>query len=170
MKKVPISISCAIRPSSPCSLNTMEMFIKLEVTCTENSTIPILDETSHHHIQIIGPLTPRAAPAVGRFPPGAPYVESSKAGKRDEEDVAGQNKPRQPKLPAQCLAHGGWPTHQLLLQLSRDVCQPHERSHRSINSGHTLIKNLAWSPVQKSGKAVSCLICVTKATPSLLWV
>ena len=65
------------------------MFIKLEVNCTENSTIPILGETSHLHIQIIGPLTPHAALAVGKFQPGAPYVESSKAGKGDEEAVAG---------------------------------------------------------------------------------
>lgn len=57
------------------------MFIKLEVNCTGNSTIPILDETSHHLIQIIKALTPQAAPAVGRFQPGAPYVESSKGGK-----------------------------------------------------------------------------------------
>ena len=81
MKKVPISVSCAIRPSSPHSLNTVEMFVKLEVNCTGNSTIPILDETSHHLIQIIEPLTPWAASAVGRFQPGAPYAESSKAGK-----------------------------------------------------------------------------------------
>ena len=31
-------------------------------------------------------------------------------------------------------------------------CQPHKRSHRSINSGHTLMEPLAWSLVQRSDK------------------
>lgn len=78
------------------------MFIKLEVNCTGNSTIPILDEISHHLIQIIKALTPQAA--VGRFQPGAPYVESSKGGKMMKRLLQDEiNTGSQSSLP------GAWP-------------------------------------------------------------
>ena len=136
--------------------------------CTENPTIPIL-ETSRCHIQIIGPLTPQGAPAVGRFQPGAPYMKSSKAGK-----VMRKLLPDEMSTGSQSSLPSAWPTaaalrSQQLLQISCDFCQPMGDPIEE-STQDTLIKLLAYSPVQKSGKAVSCLIHVTKTTPSLLWV
>lgn len=93
--------------------DVVETFIKLEANHTEKPMISILDETSHHHIQITGPSTlPTAAFlmfCVGKFQPGTFYAESTKAGPGDQEAVARGNKDWPSKRFAQCLARDSCP-------------------------------------------------------------
>lgn len=158
---VPVFIYCQICHSSPRSRDVVEMFIKLQVNRTEKLMTSILDETAHHHIQIIGPPTLPAAAfltfCVGKFQPGTSYVESAKAAQGDREAVAGGNEQALPKLFTQCLAHDSCQQRDLhsvclVPQVSIVFCQPHNRYHKRVTLGHTLIQPLAWSLVQKSYK------------------
>lgn len=78
MKTVSVFIYCQICHSSPHSSDVVEMFIKPEVNCTEKLMTSILDETAHHHIQIIRPPTLPAAAflmfCAGKFQPGTSYA------------------------------------------------------------------------------------------------
>lgn len=100
MTRVPVFIYCQICHSSPCSSDVVEVFIKVEVNYTEKLMTSILDETAHHHIQIIGPPTLPAAAflmfRVGKFQPGPSYAESTKAAQGDPEAVAGGNQQAPP--------------------------------------------------------------------------
>lgn len=95
MTTVPVFIYCQICHSSPRSRDVVEMFIKLQVNCTEKLMTSILDETAHHHSQRNGPppLPAAAFPmfCVGKFQPGTSYAGSAKAAQGDREAVAGGN-------------------------------------------------------------------------------
>lgn len=157
---VPVCIYCQICHRSPRSSDVVEMFIKLEVNCTEKLMTSILDETAHHRIQIIGPPTlPTVAFlmfCVGKFQPGTSYTESAKAAQGHQEAVAGGNEQAPPSA-----SPSAWPMTAasnvispvcLVPQVSSVFCQPHNRYHKRVTLGHTLIQPLAWSLVQKPYK------------------
>lgn len=80
--------------------DTVDMLIKLEVNCTAKPMIPLLEQTSHHHIQIIGPPTPPIAIVLvfcmGQFQPGSHVEERANAGQVIRRLL--QDRDRQPKL------------------------------------------------------------------------